>query len=293
MKYVFTAMIAAVALMFAAAPATADWDPIRNPATGEIINHKMHWPQMPDLEFGMNVLASSTHLNDVPVQKVLADDFLCTQTGPITDVHIWGSWWEDQFPWDPENPTIGPNAGNTAFRLSIHSDVPKSAVEPYSRPGELLWEKRFAPGEFAWRPWATANELFYDPNIGGTAGIIGTDTQIFQYNFLIPEAEAWRQEQGKIYWLDVTAFPGPIDAGITQLALFGWKTSADHWNDDAVYWDEIPGADPTFPQELIDPRTGVSLDMAFVITPEPGTVVMLIGAGLLGLLACARRRKRS
>ena len=65
---------------------------------------------------------------------------------------------------------------------------------------------------------------------------------------------------------------------------FGWKTSLDHWNDDATYYYTIDGIDPPYWNELIDPVQGVSLDMAFVITtiPEPSTIVLLmIGTGAL------------
>ena len=66
----------------------------------------------------------------------------------------------------------------------------------------------------------------------------------------------------------------------------GWKTSLDHWNDDAVFM----GSDGLW-HEFRDPVTGVSLDMAFVITPEPGTLVLLAAAGI-GLLLFARRRSK-
>src|SRR5205085_7160156 len=45
-------------------------------------------------------------------QWVLADDFICTNTGPVTDIHIWGSWLNDLV--DP-TPT---------FWLGIYYDVP-------------------------------------------------------------------------------------------------------------------------------------------------------------------------
>ena len=72
-------------------------------------------------------------------------------------------------------------------------------------------------------------------------------------------------------------------------SLFGWKTSADHWNDDSVY-GLYTTDETTIWQELIDPEFGFSLDQAFVITPEPGTMVMLILGGL-GVLTRRRRRR--
>jgi hypothetical protein len=287
MKYVTTVLMSVVALTFLATPATADWN------TGDTF--KMHFPQLPDLTpDGLDVLASPTTIfvNDqqIPVQKVVADDFLCTESGPITDIHIWGSWLEDRFPGDPQNPTLEPNPGNVKFKLSIHADIPKSPTSPSMPAQPPLWERSFAPGEFTWRRWAAdTNEWFYDPNIGGTAGLVGHDSNVIQYNFLIPAAEAFPQERGKVYWLDVTAYPNQV-AGVAP-PLFGWKTSLEGWNDDAVFWDVLPTGGVTNASELFHPITGQSLNMAFVITPEPGTVVMLIGAGLIGLVAYARRRR--
>ena len=75
---------------------------------------------------GMDVLAtlqgpqSNVQPPNQPLWKILADDFECTQSGPITDVHIWGSWWNDQLP-RFQGVT---SANNVEFKLSFHSDVP-------------------------------------------------------------------------------------------------------------------------------------------------------------------------
>ncbi|MFA7237845.1 MAG: PEP-CTERM sorting domain-containing protein, partial [Phycisphaeraceae bacterium] len=73
----------------------------------------------------------------------------------------------------------------------------------------------------------------------------------------------------------------------------GWKTAdmtlypspytGNHYQDDAVFYNG------TTWQELFDPRfpTGqVSLDLAFVITPEPTSIALLT----IGGLALLRRR---
>ncbi|MEZ6319424.1 MAG: PEP-CTERM sorting domain-containing protein, partial [Phycisphaerales bacterium] len=89
-------------------------------------------------------------------------------------------------------------------------------------------------------------------------------------------ADPFYQEAGTIYWLDLSVIT------LDPLARVGWKTSLDHFEDDAVW--SVAGLGW---QELFDPFNGQSLDLAFVITPEPATAVLL---GVGTVLACRRRR---
>jgi len=253
-----TTLAMLIALAASVNLAKADWKP----------GDPYKWVQMPDLEAGMDVLATEP--------KILADDFQCTFTGPITDIHIWGSWLNDIV-----DDTV-------TFKLSIHSDVPATPTS-HSYPGPELWSGVFQPGQYIPNLWPTPagyTERFYDPNQGL---VIGGDTQVWQYNFFIPEADAFVQQGTSanpvVYWLDVQA------QTLTPSALFGWKTTYQPWNDDAT-WSDVPfGAEPAIWNELIDQTTGTSLDMAFVITtiPEPGTA-MLLGLGAAVLLIARRRR---
>jgi PEP-CTERM motif len=234
-------------------PALADWN-FGDPAK---------WVQPPDLSpQGLDVLATQP--------KILADDFLCTQTGPITDIHIWGSWLNDQ-------------TRIAGFHLSIHGDIPAGPNGP-SMPGAELWSKDFSPGQFTARTFATADEHFFDPN---TNTILGPDTQVLQYNFLIPESAAFIQTKGTIYWLDVQAV-----ANAPEPAFFGWKTSSQHFNDDAVWGDTPASGGPITWHELIDPRDNHSLDLSFVLTtvPEPSGL-LLLGMGAAGLVGVMVRRR--
>ena len=82
---------------------------------------------------------------------------------------------------------------------------------------------------------------------------------------------------------------------------WGWKTAdveqypdpwtGNHYLDDAVYYDLQGGFPPPPDQwnDLIDPETGESLDLAFVITPEPGSAVLALLGGML-FLGLRRRR---
>src|SRR5262245_12758426 len=60
---------------------------------------KMHYPQLPELtSTGLDVLATAQGPGSASPSKILADDWLCTFTGPVSDIHIWGSWLNDRLP---------------------------------------------------------------------------------------------------------------------------------------------------------------------------------------------------
>jgi hypothetical protein len=241
-------------------PALADWDP------GD--GHKMHFPQLPD-PYGWDV--NITRVPGTGIQRVVADDWMCSETGPVTDIHFWCSWEGDfvgELEWiDVEIFTDLP-AG--------HPDNPYS----YSIPGESRWYQSFHPTEWTIRDYGIGEQGWYDPFT--ELWVIPDHQGIFQVNITgIPVPGAFEQVEGEIYWLAISA--RMVEGCQGQL---GWKTSLEHWNDDAVWVDLPPSGDIPW-NELRDPRPPYeSLDMAFVITPEPATFTLL-GLGLLALL---RRR---
>ncbi|HPM38290.1 MAG TPA: hypothetical protein PK186_12105 [candidate division Zixibacteria bacterium] len=180
-------------------PAAADWVP----ADG----HKMHYPQLPD-EAGWDVNATQP--------LVLADDWQCSETGWVKDIHFWGSW------------KHGIEGQIVSFVLSIHADIPASqSPTGYSMPGETLWEREVTQWD-AQPLDPPSMEGWYDPLTGE---VLYNDHQAyFQYNVFLPEADWFWQEAGTIYWLNVSAIVAD-PTGTT----WGWKSTQDHWNDDAVW----------------------------------------------------------
>jgi hypothetical protein len=129
----------------------------------------------------------------------------------------------------------------------------------------LLWSETFSPGSYGVNFYTNGTEMFFDPN----DGTLLPETKIWLYNFIPkkPFCQKGSSNAPVVYWLSVYA---QNPAG-TQL-LYGWKTSTNHWNDDAVYGHLTSTGVPIGDwKDLHDPRSAVlqSLDLAFLINNGP------------------------
>ncbi len=203
----------AVVALLLASPVIADW----TPSDG----HKMHFPQPPD-SVGWNV--------DGTDPGMLADDWMCSETGPVSEIHFWGSW---------KNGLEGSING---FTITIYTDVPNpGGPGDYSQPGIALWSQYFMPGQCLRQyiePVPQMWEGWYEPTTG--TAVYPDHDYFYGYN-ISGITDPFIQTQGEIYWIsivaDVVVWPDPQP-------VWGWKSSTVHWNDNAVYVvpDVLPGS---------------------------------------------------
>ena len=239
-------LVCIVLLALMAPVAQADWYP------GD--GHKMHYPQLPDPQ-GWDVRAT------FPV--LLADSWQCSQTGPVSDIHIWGSWRDD-------------HQGNIEnVSVMILGNLPADPYDTVLQANQILWQRPFTPNEFTMLDYGDGQQGWYNPMTGEA---LSNDHSLFHQINIDNIAEPFVQQQGEIYWLGVIVEVEPNGG-----AEWGWKTSlSDHFGPDAIWLEAANGG---YLRRLLDP-SGQPLDLAFVITPEPATLAVL----LVGCLARTRRR---
>ena len=204
-------------------------------------NHKMHYPQLPD-PYGWDVLANW----GMPFMP-LADDWMCSETGPVTDIHFWGSWYYD---------VVGIIDG---FDISIWDDIP-SDLSPtgYSMPGMMLWNQYFSNYDMI--DMVPSPQGWYDPSKEWFE--FENHFNYYQYNIENID-DPFIQQNETVYWLCI--HPNVVESIYPDPPLWGWKTSQDHWNDNAVYWCEYNP--PYCWMELWEPPDfSTPIDLSFVIT---------------------------
>jgi len=245
-----------VAVLFGAAAALADWD-VGDP-------YKMHYPQLPKVNGGWDV-KSSYYL-------FLADDFLCTETGYVNDIHTWVSFKNDAV-FDPATVHLAIWSDDPVGNQYIPGEDPNNT---FSKPLAQLWHGDKTMHDWTMRYWGTGTQGWFDPR-DPNGRVLNDHEGVYQLNFVFDDQHAFYQQQGNIYWLEFT-IQQPVEVNI------GWKESgSEHYNDDACW--RILG-EPW--NELRNPITYESMDLAFVITPEPSCLVLLVTM-LAGLLAVRRR----
>ena len=226
------------------------------------------WSQEPDVTTN-GVDVGGTNLFESLGNFEIGDDFLCTMTGPITGISIYSSWFQD---------IVDPYAD---FEISIWEDHPTNPASPYSTPTNRLCTYFFDMMDYTLTAWTnvTLGEWFYDPfpdfspGPDIATGIPAADSVIWKYDFVIDESTfpcMVTQQQGNIYWITARYL-----CGSGSPLAWGWKSSTNIFNDDAVWrinfgsnmsmgWIEL-----FYPAN--HPYAGQSMDLAFEVRTRPTT----------------------
>ena len=190
--------------------------------------------------------------------SAVADDWTAATTAPITGIHFWGGW---------KNDVVGATGD---IYIRIFSD---DTSGPFARPGTQLWDGIFSnsddnpDNDYTIRFYGRSPQGFYDPRYGDWDK--DDHSNMYQYNIPLI-AEPYTQQAGHTYWIMMSV---AVDGG-----AWGWNTAESVTGNPAVFWDEAIGwTELTTPA---DPQK--SPDMAFVLNPEPATLLLLgLGAVLV------------
>jgi len=186
-------------------------------------------------------------------RQIVADDWLCMDYRPITDIHWWGSYigWMEEVP---------PEPAPSRFHIGIWTDVPAGADVQWSHPGKMIWEWVVPRAELWERPVGCDFHEDY-PDIVD---------KCFRYDLQLHE-DMWFWQEGPetIYWISISAMYADVEP--PERFVWGWKTREHYFNDDAVRifnpTAPIPG-DPFTSGEPIYDNAGTSWDMAFELTTQ-------------------------
>ena len=144
-----------------------------------------------------------------PGCQIVADDYLCADQRPITDIHWWGSYlgWASQDP-----PLLSDPTAPDYFHIGLWSDVPAGVDAPHSHPGELI------------REWTVPRNDLDERYVGCDfhPDFPGPDSS-FRYDFFIPRQEWHIQESvdPTVYWISIAAHYASGEPTIP----WGWTAS--------------------------------------------------------------------
>jgi hypothetical protein len=270
-------------LCISVAPALADWDADDPNDRAKV---KMHFAQLPDLSmWGMDVQVDCN-------TTILGDDWECTETGFVSDIHLWFSSLGDGY------PTV--NTINHVY-VAIYSNNPG----PPSMPAELLWEHYYDPDDPEIKIRMVCDDCpqgRYEPETGLYVPM--DHQEVWQLN-ITNIVDPFEQQAGTIYWLVAWISPE-----IPMPGFFGWKTSdfftypdpytGAAFMDDAVFANCLIGPPylwlpNTYP--IGHPYEGQSFDLAFVITTTAiptlnqwGLIVLVLLLVATSVILIRRRR---
>ncbi|MCJ7730484.1 MAG: hypothetical protein MUO27_11495, partial [Sedimentisphaerales bacterium] len=204
-----------------------------------------------------------------PKWKIVADDYRCIGSMPVTSIHWWGSF--HGWVW-PEKQGQLPPVLPEKWWIGFWSNVPAGAEPnylPYSYPNKLLHSITIPAARVDFNEVGSDEYYSYYPR-----------DICYQYNVDLNSAEVFRQDDfnemtyDDIYWISIVAEYNVPEAYYP----WGWKTRPWSWMDDAVTFTLSfkPGpnyvTDPCQIVPIVDPMWGESVDVAFEFDTDPNYI---------------------
>jgi hypothetical protein len=156
--------------------------------------------------------------------QYMADDFADKISSPIVHLKWWGSYAHDLI-----NPLMPVNQ----FLIAFESDVPATAANGFSHPGQVLSTQVVKRGALA-----PASGTFTEKLIRGPDPLLGES--LYEYNAELNLGRAFPEKQDTVYWLKIAALvdvPGGITFPPTQpptaVTQWGWH-NRDYTIQDAL-----------------------------------------------------------
>src|SRR5215213_7682058 len=168
----------------------------------------------------------------------MADDFADKFNSPVVHVKWWGSYL---------NNFVAPNFPVDKFLVSFESDVPASATNPFSHPGQPLLNQIVRRG-----PLAPGSGTFTEKPISG--GGPPLSEMLYEYNAELHLGKEFFEKRDTVYWLKIVALVD-LPAGVivdpnqppTFVPRWGWH------NRDYTIMDPLASTAPAVvPGEHID-----------------------------------------
>jgi len=196
---------------------------------------------------------------------IVADDFHCLGTMPVTSIHWWGSY----VGWDGNEPPQSPSSAHEEWRIRFWSNVPAGMPFPFSWPEEMLWEI------------VIEDDRVQIDKVGNDNSPRPSDYNdtCFQYHVELEPNEVFWQDDFKYqtmydtFWISIEA----LDCNSVCGYHWGWKTRPWHWMDDAV----TMSINDVNVGETVDPCSnyitpieydGNSYDVSFELDTDPNYI---------------------